>query len=494
MPRTASSPKKAASSGAPNLLVALADQLRPHSTGLEPAAPLRTPNLERLAAEGVNFVNAVSNTPLCGPFRACMLTGRYPHANGVIANWQRLPENQPTLGQILRHRGYQTAWVGKWHLGGERMDHEPPGPGRHGFDFWSGYEFHHRHNDNRYWEDDPEPLTTDGYQADHETQRAIEFIERRDPRRPFCLFVSWGPPHPPYAEWNVPPRYLAPFAKRLEPLDPCDAGDRWKEWQEPFRLVPRKLTPARPNAFGERVSDRDVACYYAMTLWVDDCLGRLLGALDELGLRDETIVVFASDHGEMLGSHGMRGKMIFYDESVRIPLVIRWPGQVPDGLVSDVCISAVDILPTLLGLLGIEAPPGLQGMDLSPHALGRNGPQPPGAFLASYAGYEDFHLGWEYRGVRTKRYTYVRSLFELLRDYAPQPGRAYSRTPEVFLFDNLEDPYQQHNLAGDPTHAAVLAGLEALLGGHLRATGDSFRPATDYAPCYRRGRRIRPLP
>jgi len=479
MPSPATDPK-AHPSRRPSLLVVMADQLRRCSISFGGESLVQTPTLDAFAAEGADFTNAVSNTPLCSPFRGSLLTGRYAHCHGVIANDLRLPNDAVTFGEVLKREGYNTGYVGKWHLSGPQQgQYEPPGPGRHGFDYWSAYEFNHDHNRTIYYEDAPEPICPDGYQMDSETDRAIRFIERQGGETPFGLFLSWGPPHPPYEPWNMPSEYLRPYGT-VEELQPGEASGAWQRWQRPLRFTPRTLTPARPNATGGW--DNMAAAYYAMTDWLDACFGRVLAALERAGHAGNTIVVFTSDHGEMLGSHNTRGKMIFYEESVRIPLLVRWPGHIAPRTTCDACISSVDFLPTLLGLLGIDCPPGVQGTDLSHLALGRPGPEPSGAIIASYTGYSGSNPGWEYRGVRTKRYTYARSLVQLQRGYTGwQPGDSYCCEPEHSLFDNLADPYQLENLADSREHGEVREELEAQLVAYLRATNDQFLPAPEYS-------------
>ena len=471
----------------PNLLFVWADQLRLESTGFGGSTRVATPHLDRFAQASVNFTNAVSNTPVCAPFRACALTGRFGHTNGVVTNGLRLPESEVTFGEILKAQGYRTGYVGKWHLSGVPMDHEPPGAGRHGFDDWSSYEFYHNHNHTRYWQDDETPIEPEGYQADVETDLAIEFLDKQATAsdEPFCLFLSWGPPHPPYEPWILPPKYLPKFGT-VEPLPrdqwTPDAKDwRWRDWQTPLRFTPHATIPLKENAHGQKHTDMMAAIYHAQTEWIDDCFGQLMDALEARGLADNTIVVFTSDHGEMLGSHGLRGKMIFYDESVRIPCLIRWPGQIPAGGESDACISSVDFLPTLLGLMDTPCPEGVEGMNLAHCAKGEPGDEPAGAIIASYTGYDDFGRGWEYRGIRTKKYTYARSLCEICHSYTTwDEDDHFSRTPERFLFDNQSDPLQQNNLIDDPTHQPTVAQLEAHLQNHLKTTNDKFLTGPEY--------------
>lgn len=481
----------------PNLLFVFADQLRYQSIGFAGEKQVHTPNIDRFVRESANFVNAISNTPVCTPYRGCMLTGRYPHACGTITNFVRLPDTEKTFGEILKAEGYNTGYIGKWHLSGARgIDYEPPGAGRHGFDYWSSFAFFHRHNRIHYFEDGPEPIEPEGYQTDDETDRAIKFIERQNDEKPFCLFVSWGPPHPPYELWNMPPKYLERYGK-LEEIPRSELDEKtaplWTDWQKPFRFTPAKFN-YRKNASGSPFTDKAIATYYAMTDWVDDCFGRILAVLKKKGIEDNTIVVFSSDHGEMLNSHGMAGKMIFYDESVRIPFIVRYPKTIKAGTESDVCISSVDFLPTLLGLMNIDIPDNVQGKDLSNCALGRKGNEPAGAIIASYTGYEGYIPGWEYRGIRTKRYTYARSLQELWKKSAPEKNRIYGNNPEYFLFDNQNDPFQQKNIADDPAYKNVRDELESELVKYLKETGDSFKRADEYAQFFdEKGRVIKPV-
>ena len=481
----------------PNLVFVFADQLRTQSMGYA-GGPARTPYLDRFKHNSVDFSNAVSTTPVCSPFRACMLTGKYPHVNSVIANQIRLPDEERTFGEILSEAGYNTGYVGKWHLSGKnRIQYEPPGPGRHGFQYWSAFGFQHQNNNHYYFENSPEPIKPDVYQMDSETDRAIGFINQQTEDKPFGLFLSWGPPHPPYAAWQMPPQYLERYGT-VEEVSRSELTEQeqkqWQSWQTPVRFTPHSYD-RRKNVEKEYMGGISYAAYHAMTEWVDDCFGRIVQSLEKAGLADNTIVVFTSDHGEMLGSHGLRGKMIYYDESVRIPFIVNWPEKIKPGTVSDACISTVDFLPTVLGLMGIGCPADVQGMNLAHCALGRPGAEPDGAILASYAGYAAFADGWEYRGVRTKRYTYSRSLMQLRRWYGGWgPNADYSREPEIFLSDNQEDLYQQTNLAGAPEYKDIQDQLEARVQAHLDRMGDKFLKGTEYKQFYdEENRRIKPL-
>jgi arylsulfatase A-like enzyme len=274
----------------------------------------------------------------------------------------------------------------------------------------------------------------EGYDADVQTDLAIEFIKRyRD--EPFCLFVSWGPPHAPYRA--VPQCYLD--------------------------MYPPDEIALRPNAQG---ADRAaIAGYYAHITAIDRDVGRLMAALDRLGLTEDTIVVFSSDHGDMLWSQGRVKKQQPYEESIRIPLIVRWPGKVPAGEVSDLPMGVVDHAPTLLGLAGMPVPDEMNGLDLSNVLRGRSGERPRSAFIAEYVSFGQSSLYQPWRGVRTPRHTYARWL---------QGG--------AILYDNQQDPYQLHNLILDPSYASVRQELEAELQGWLARLDDPF---LDPDACFR---------
>jgi arylsulfatase A-like enzyme len=206
---------------------------------------------------------------------------------------------------------------------------------------------------------------------------------------------------------------------------------------------------------------------------IDENLGRLLAALEASGAGEETVVVFTSDHGEMFGAHGRRAKNIFYEEACHIPLLIRWPGHIPAGHVSDACLGTVDLMPTLLGLLGLPCPADAEGMDLSHCALGMPGPEPEAAFLqicGATAAWEDGH---EWRALRDKRHTYA----------------IYRVDGKEFLFDNQEDPFQRQDLSQEPAHAAARARFRQALTARMASLNDTFECCTWYRDHWTNGNR-----
>jgi arylsulfatase A-like enzyme len=425
--------------GRPNILYVFTDQMRASSMGCMHEEAVHTPHLDRLAAQGTLFTNALANTPVCTPSRASLLTGRHAWTCRSIVNDIRLPEEEQGIADVLKGHSYRTGYVGKWHLDGLPRDAPiPAGRRRHGFDdYWAAYDCTHDYLAPRYYLDDAtEPVILDeGYDADVQTDLAIDFIERfRD--QPFCLFVSWGPPHAPYRA--VPQRYLD--------------------------MYPPEAVSLRPNAQG---ADRDaIAGYYAHITAVDHDLGRLMDALDRLGLADDTIVVFSSDHGDMLWSQGRVRKQQPFEESVRIPLIVRWPQKLPAGQVSDLLISVVDHTPTLLGLAGVPIPETMDGRDLSGVLMNHAVQRPESVLIGEYVSFGQSSVYQPWRGVRTPRYTYARWL---------QGG--------AILFDNERDPYQLHNLIQDPGRQVLREELKAELASWLERIHDPF---LDPDACFRR--------
>jgi len=420
---------------AANLLFVFADQMRARSTGYAGCADVDTPSLDRLAATGTVFTNAVSTMPVCTPYRASLLTGQWPLSTGLFLNDLRLSTDETTIAHVLRATGYQTGYIGKWHLDGpDRAGPTPPGPRRQGFDFWAVGNCTHDYFRSVYYRDDAEPRFWPGYDATAQTDLAVEFVRNADRDRPFCLFLSWGPPHNPYRQ--VPPDLLALYDDRsLTPPENC----------------------ADP-------SPSDLAGYYAHTTALDREMGRLLTTIDQLGIRDETLVVFTSDHGDMLGSHGVQRKQWPWDESVLVPLLMSGPCVPTGGVHSDAIIGTQDVMPTLLGLLGQTVPDTVEGVDLSGH-LGGGGQD--SVLMHAICPFGECPEMPEWRGIRTRRHTYVRRL-----------------DGPWLLHDNQADPDQMYNLVDDPAHADLRARLDGELSRWLERTNDPFKPRQHYLDEY----------
>ena len=419
----------------PNLLFVFADQMRGQAMGCRGNKEIKTPHLDQLASEGVLFSNAFSNCPVCTPSRGSLLTGLYPLSHKAIVNdMPILTTNIPSIGKILKKAGYRTGYIGKWHLDGIPRDKfTPPGERRLGFDYWAVWECHHQYFQGRYYGDTSEIKNIEGYEPEGQTDMAINFI-RQNKKEPFCLFLSWGPPHNPYE--LVPDKY-----KRLYSID--------------------FITP-RPNC--KDVDIQDIINYYAAITALDENFGRLMKTLDNLGLKKNTIVVFTSDHGDMLWSQGVikAHKEQPWEESISVPLIIRYPEVIPENVQLDTLISSVDLVPTLLGLMNFPVPETMQGQDLSPIIRGEERGGPDSVFLMEIVpSIPAMRQGIkEWRGIRTKRYTYARW----------QDGKVW------VLYDNLRDPYQMKNLADNPNYRNLRESLEKKLQSWLRKTKDDFLP------------------
>lgn len=472
----------------PNLLVVLADQLGVNHCGYANywngghyTGNAKTANLDRFASEGVSFRNAVANTPVCSAFRASLMTGKYTTSHGMVINELRLNPRQDCLGHCLTRAGYDTAYIGKWHLYANVLgDHTNPdnsfvprGENRLGFDgYWAAYNFHHDYYNTYYHTESKEKISYGPgvYEPDGQTELAMEWLkgQRAKPSRPFAMVLSWGTPHDPWNDGNVPAEYRAMFSGKA-----FGNSANYKPDNDPYADAWARLSGAeRANLESWRRN------YYAMTTNLDWNFGRLMGCLEDCGLADDTIVVFSSDHGEMFGAQGRRAKNIFYEEAARIPFLVRRSGRVESGSVCDACMSTVDFAPTFLGLLGLDVPSGMEGMNLSHLVQGRSGAEPDVAFMQGTGATANWETGHEWRAVRNKRYTYAR--FRVDRAGARQ---------EV-LFDNQADSYQMTNLVGDGGHEAVLKEMRGKMKARMEAVGDTFEASTYYRDNWMDGNRI----
>jgi len=444
----------------PNLLYVFPDQYRRAAMGFTGQDPVLTPNLDRFAQESLVLPHAVSNYPVCSPFRAMLMTGKYPAQNGVLANCQSertqygnyLKASDTCLTDVLSAGGYDVGYIGKWHLDGPEPTPEgekaewdaytPPGPRRHGVGFWYSYGTFNDHFHPHYWTGDrgeDDLLEIDQWSPEHEADVAIRFMEnadgrQRDPAKPFALLMGMNPPHSPYH--LVPERYRALYA-----------GER-----------PEDLL-SRPNVdlsteVGQHAM-RSVADYFASVTGVDDQFGRLVACLEHTGLADNTIVVFTADHGEMMGSHSLMAKNVWYEESLGIPFLIRWPRRIPSRQ-DDLLLSVPDHMPTLLGLMGLgsSAPADVMGSDYSRAFLGGNADRPR---AAPYFRIPPGRAAGGIRGLRTHQYAYV--------ELGKRRGTE--------LYDLRADPYQLTSLSeSQPALVQRLAGEMREVLGRI---GDPWR-------------------
>lgn len=447
----------------PNLIFVFADQLRYQSCGYAGDKNAHTPNIDLLAEEGIDLCNAISGHPVCSAYRASLFTGKYTTSTGMVINELRMNPDHKCLAHGLDEGGYDTAYIGKWHLyANEYGNHDdlknsyiPPGKNRLGFDgYWAAYNFHHLYYDGYYYQDKPEKISLAGYEPDGQTDLAIEYLQKASSEdQPFALFLSYGTPHDPWVKKNVPDEFYELFKDTEFPIPPNYSsekdpyGDSWSNIDKDSAKIQEWM----------RV-------YYAMTANLDWNLGRLLTTVDRLDLNEETIIIFTSDHGEMFGAQGRMKKNIFYEESIRIPFLIRWPGKIEAGTNSNVCLNTVDIMPTVLSLLDLPVSDQVEGMDISHILLGEEGPEPEVALLQNTGACAVWEDGHEWRAVRDKKFTYA----------------VYRVDGKELLFDNENDPDQMRNLAENSYHKNKLEYYRNCLRKKMELINDDFNKASYY--------------
>jgi N-acetylglucosamine-6-sulfatase len=443
----------------PHILLILTDDQRADAVGASGRFPfLETPHIDRLAAEGTSFENAFVTTSLCSPSRASILTGTYAHRHGVLSNDREdlFGSTLPAFPQLLREAGYETAFIGKWHMS-ERSDPRP------GFDYWLSFSGQGVYSDPVLNENGRE-LREKGYITDILTEYAERWLEReRD--APFALIVSHKASHHPF---TPAPRHANAFADASLPrpgnyrddLSGKPAwlrhirlyGDARKAWSWRYDALPAAL----PDTEGW-VGDRPLHLDYLRSLMaVDDSVGRILALLDARGELENTLVVFTSDNGYHLGEHRLTNKMLMYERSIHVPLVLRAPGRVPSGAKRQAIVTNLDIAPTLLEAAGLPIPESVQGRTLLP--LARDA-QAPGrdAFFYEYFGSPDLPAIPNHSGVRTASWKYIRGI----------DGGA----PFEELYDLERDPEELTNLAADPAHAGTLTDMRVLWTREREASG-----------------------
>jgi len=491
--RAADAPAVAQKAKRPNFIFVFADQYRRQAMGFMNQDPVITPNFDRFAQQSLVFNNAISSCPLCTPFRAMLQTGRFPLTTGMTGNCQRgldmeLNEKEVCFGDVLKASGYGTGYIGKWHLecpprnksvdpvdGSRGWDGwTPPGPRRHGFDFWYAYNTNGRHFNPYYWKDSPHRVQVEEWSVKHETDVAMDFIRKRDKTKPFALFVGWNPPHPPYV-----------------------APDEYKDRYDSIDMPARENVTEKSDKY-----QKSFLPYCAAVTTCDDNFGRLLDFLEDQDLAEDTIVVFSADHGDMMGSHGRFGKHIWYEESIGIPFLIRWPGKIKPKR-EDMLFASYNFMPTLLSLMGLPIPDTVEGQDYSAIMRGKPTQKPTSAFIANYVnpgklmavgqppsiwtqkGVELRNMGidWrkiEYRGVRTDRYTYIVDRGTDTPDGMYTAKEIAQKLEEGtltrrLLYDNEKDPYQLNPITAtrSPDHP-VMARLEKELSAWLEKMNDPF--------------------
>lgn len=419
----------------PNVIFILTDQWRADAFGYAGDPNVKTPNLDTFAKKAVKFSNTVSVCPVCTPYRASLLTGKFPTSTGMMLNDIYLPQEEYCMAEIFADAGYKTAYIGKWHLDGHGRKNNVAPERRQGFQFWMADECCHTYDSCFYYENaDPGIKYWEGYSEYAKVKAANDYLKQsRADNKPFLLFLSLATPHFPHN--TAPGEYKSLYTK-----DKVTLKDN----------VPEK---ARAESLYEEIKG-----YYGHCTATDKAIGDLLNQIKDLGLDKNSIIVFTSDHGEMMGSHGIKPgqKQYPYDESVLVPFLISYPGLNENGgITNQTPITTPDILPTLLSMCRIDIPASIEGEDLSAVFLNPKKQIDRAALITHPC---PFSQTWEYpvyRAIRNMQYTFVKTA-----------------SGSFMLFDNLADPQQMKNLVNKSEVAHVQKKLENVLNKELKKTGD----------------------
>ncbi len=475
----------------PNILLICTDQQRYDTLGCAGNPYAATPAIDGLAAEGVRFERCYTASPVCAPARASLLTGLYPHGHGLWANGVTLPGSTPLLGRLLTDAGYDCGLIGKLHLaaGFGGRDEERSDDGFRFFE-WA-HDPSHSSPNNRYhawlqaefpqlWEERAgagtdtgtvavDAMPTEAHYSHWVAEQTIRFLEEdRSPQQPFFCVANFFDPHHPFV---APEEYVERFRGRVPaPIGPDrPSPDRPTIQQESSRHSYAGHAPGFQSYSAEQIQEL-IANYYAMISLIDDEVGRILAAVGDAGLTENTLVVFTSDHGEMLGDHAQLLKgPLFYEGAVRVPLILRWPGRLPTGVVRSDLVQLHDLFATFLGAARSPAPAYTHAIDLLPIATGAAAGRR--CVLTEYR-----NSGHPYEPpvhatmIRDERY-------KLVVQHGPP---ATDRAREGELYDLQQDPDELVNLWEHAGRAAVRSRLTADLLDVLVAAEDRSAPRPAY--------------
>tara|TARA_R110002033_G_scaffold44180_1_gene86735 strand:- start:3992 stop:5446 length:1455 start_codon:yes stop_codon:yes gene_type:complete len=437
----------------PNLVIVLSDQHSYDMLGAYGNKQIITPNLDKLASEGILLNNAFSNQPVCTPFRGMLMSGMQPLKNGAFVNdVPLLPNKTKLLGQILKEQGYQTAYIGKWHLlGGERDRPVPKGELRYGFDTLLTNNVHvdYRPGKAFFWNDKGEKEYFDEWEVYGQTNQALNYLDNIDKSKPFALIVSWHPPH----DWG-----------KFKGED-GNMHYRYDTMEELMALYNRDSIKLRPGLEPTPDRRRMYHGHMAQVTGVDVAFGRLMAQLKAMDVEEHTLVAFTADHGDMLESHNAKlPKQYPHDYSTRVPFIIKYPKKIKAGVKTNTMLGTMDIMPTILGYMDIETDQDYDGNDLSEK------------LALSQISADDYVPLWVYRlghakninwrGVVTENFT-----FSMGKDNNPITNT---------LFDRKKDPYQLNNLYDNPEYADTKERLKGLTYQWMDKYHDDFYGAKEF--------------
>jgi arylsulfatase A-like enzyme len=443
-----------ASPESPNVIVFFTDQQRWDTTGLHGNPLDLTPNLDRMARRGTHLYRSFTCQPVCGPARSSMQTGMYATATGCFRNGIPLPPETKTLAHYFGETGYETGYIGKWHLASEDVVGPVVPEQRGGYEYWLAsnvLEFTSDAYDTTLYDSEGSPVRLPGYRVDAPTDAAIRYVDaHRD--RPFYLFLSFVEPH----HQNHRDDYPAPYGYRER------YQGRW--------------TPPDLAALGGS-TQRHLGGYWGMVKRLDEALGRLLDALESMGLSEDTIVLFTSDHGCHFKTRNEEYKRSCHDASIRVPTALQGPGFWSGGRVEEL-VNLVDLPPTLLDAAGLHVPKEMQGRSALPLLEG----SPGGASRGGEADWpqevfvqvSEAEVG---RAVRTRRWKYG----VVAPEADPWEDAGSDRYVEAYLYDLLADPYELDNLTGMESHRRVSEAMKERLLRRMSEAGEA-EPEVEPAP------------
>ncbi|MCK4886130.1 MAG: sulfatase-like hydrolase/transferase [Planctomycetes bacterium] len=453
----------------PNILFIMSDDHAAHAISCYGSRINKTPNIDRIAEQGMRFNNCFCTNSICGPSRAVILTGKYSHKNGFMKNGDKFDSGQQSFPKLLGQAGYQTAMIGKWHLASDPQ----------GFDHWkvlSAYGGQGTYFDPKFKEDG-KYVQEKGYVTDIITDDCIEWVKNRDKNRPFCLMYHHKAPH---RSWEPDEKHAKMYEDIDIPLpetfddDYATRSDAARQQEmtveKHFNKQDLKFDPPadlKGHELKKWKYQRYIKDYLRCIASVDDNIGRMMELLKAEGLEDNTIVVYTSDQGFFLGDHGWYDKRFMYEESLRMPLVVRYPKGVKAGTTNDDIVSNVDFAETFLDFAGVKIPDDMQGESLRPLL---NGQRPWGwrdAFYYHYYMYPGHHVVKKHYGVRTSRYKLI---------------HFYDDIDAWELFDLQKDPNELNNVYDNPKYAKIVKKLKAKIKKLQKKYKDDTAVATKLKP------------
>ncbi len=447
----------------PNILFVLCDDIRWNALGCTGSPYVKTPNIDRLAAEGVNFRNMFCTTSLCSPSRASILSGMYAHTHGVTNNFTEYPEGFVSFPMALQKAGYNTAYIGKWHMGEDNSEPRP------GFDYFVTHKGQGKYFDTEFNVNGAGDKLVPGYYTTIVTDMTLDWLKKDHGGKPWCMILGHKAPHSFY---TPEPKYehsfddvRVPYPKTAFDLEdnPTWIKERLYTWHGiygPLFEWRKKFPDDRPEAVKD--FENMVHGYWGTILSVDDSMARLRKYLEDSGQLDNTIIVFMGDNGLLEGEQGMVDKRTMHEPSIRIPLIVRYPGltaaSAPKAVQSQVL--TVDVAPSLLELCGAPVPENLHGRSFVKLVQGDD----PGwrkSWFYHYNYEKQFPYTPNVRGVRTDEWKYIH--------YPHGDGKPDRHMAE--LYNLKDDPEEMHNLINKPELAGKVAELQAELAKLMAATG-----------------------